>query len=382
MEKLHLQHFLYVNKEEAINQLKDAPYHLDVKFGEGEFSGLAVFNYNSILSDFRKPIVNEARGIILNMSDLSVVSCGFAKFYNYGQLFHGERLDHEIDWDTAWAEEKIDGSIITVYWWNGSWRVKTNGTINAETANIPYDHMDGISNFKQYFERAVLNYYESLESFYNSLRKDICYSFEVVGPNNKIVVKYEKIDVIFLGARIVSSMQEIKPESFGLKIPCVRKFRARSAEDIIKIVETFDHEREGFVIVDANFNRIKIKSPEYCKVHGIRGEEGSFTVAKAFSLILEGKEDDFSTLFPEFISGFKKVHSLIDLFINELNQDLANFLANKNNLLTRKEIALWVASNAKHPSFIFSFVDGKTNGPYQFMISENKYTLKFFKSHS
>ena len=47
------------------------------------------------------------------------------KFWN-----HNERHADEIDWSTAIAEEKIDGNLMKLFFYKGSWRLASNRTLN------------------------------------------------------------------------------------------------------------------------------------------------------------------------------------------------------------------------------------------------------------
>lgn len=70
-----------------------------------------IFNYG-IECDFSNPIVQEARGIIIDLENLDVVCWPFRKFGNYNESYADN-----IDWPTARVQEKIDGSIVKL-WWN------------------------------------------------------------------------------------------------------------------------------------------------------------------------------------------------------------------------------------------------------------------------
>ena len=81
-------------------------YDLRIK-RDGEY---AVFNYE-INADFYDPIVQEARGIILDTERYEVVCWPFRKFGNYS-----EGYADRIDWSSARVLEKIDGSIIKLWY--------------------------------------------------------------------------------------------------------------------------------------------------------------------------------------------------------------------------------------------------------------------------
>ena len=90
-----------------------------------EKGDLASFNYNHS-ADFNDSVVREARGIIIDLKNEKIVCFPFRKFGNYME----EYVD-SIDWSTAKAQEKVDGSIMKAYFYNGKWCLASNATIDA-----------------------------------------------------------------------------------------------------------------------------------------------------------------------------------------------------------------------------------------------------------
>src|ERR1017187_2830704 len=106
--ELHIQKFLR-STPNGIEELK-ARYSIDCK-RHGEYPNLLLFKYNQIESNFAEPIVQEARGIILDESDNWKVVCyTFRKFHN-----HGESLAAKIDWSNAVVQTKEDGSLMQCF---------------------------------------------------------------------------------------------------------------------------------------------------------------------------------------------------------------------------------------------------------------------------
>ena len=139
---LNLQKFIFAH-ENWRELLAAKPYCIKIV----EEGNLVLFKYSQIDSDFFNPIVKECRGIILEKDTWRVVAYPFKKFFNFGEAYADE-----IDWESAVVETKEDGSLIKVYYYDGEWRVGTNGTICAENAESnagPY------KNFRQLFDAAA-----------------------------------------------------------------------------------------------------------------------------------------------------------------------------------------------------------------------------------
>ena len=98
--------------------LTQEPYCLKIK----EDGPYTMFSYDQIRSDFNIKLVREARGIIFRTGEWKQPVCwAFNKFGNYGESYAPE-----IDWETAFVTEKVDGSLMKV-WWDGNWHISTNG---------------------------------------------------------------------------------------------------------------------------------------------------------------------------------------------------------------------------------------------------------------
>lgn len=224
-----------------------------------ESGRLSILNYG-IECDFSDPIVQEARGIILDAETFDVVCWPFRKFANYG-----EGYADCIDWNTARVQEKIDGSIVKL-WFDRveeKWRWSTNSMIDASEART----MDGSCSFLDLIRRA--DNYRDIP--FESLEQDCTYIFELVAPEQKIIIQYDYPFLYHIGTRSNITGHEYNTK-IGIKKP--QEFSLHSLADCIAAAEQLNAgsgkiRQEGFVVVDANWHRIKVKSPEYVYAHRI-----------------------------------------------------------------------------------------------------------------
>ena len=98
----------FINEHPNWRDLLIEEYRINIK----EEYPFAIFNYG-IDCDFSNPIVQEARGIIIDIEDCDVVCWPFRKFGNYNESYADK-----IDWNTARVQDKIDGSIIKLKSYN------------------------------------------------------------------------------------------------------------------------------------------------------------------------------------------------------------------------------------------------------------------------
>lgn len=261
----------------------------------GKYENLVLLKYG-IDAAFMNPMVRECRGIILDEArSWAVVSRAFDKFGN-----HGEGYVPEIDWSTARVQEKLDGSLCVLYHYDGAWHVATSGSPDASGdvqragSHQPDAFTKGYS-FADYF-------WDTFKSEGGKLPEpsDLCYAFELMGPANRIVVVHEKPWLRLLAVRNRATGEQFWPEdrSADVNIAPVRSFPLTNLDEI---TASFEHispvSQEGYVVVDGNFNRVKIKHPGYVALHHAKDGMGP----KAFVQIARtGEVGEVLSAFPEF----------------------------------------------------------------------------------
>lgn len=261
----------------------------------------AIFNYG-LTSDFSSQIVQESRGIIINTDTLEVVCFPFRKFGNYNESYADK-----IDWNTARVQDKIDGSIVKMWFDNGKWAFSTNSMIYADKAIA--NAMTG-ETFMDIIEKA--DNFHGLEKANNILNKNCTYIFELVSPETQVVVRYDKPHLYHIGTRNNVTGQELITD-IGIEKP--KEYPLKSLGDCInaaiKLNQSKDGEvhkvsKEGYVVVDGNWNRIKVKSPDYLMLHHL-SSNANFSKERIVGLIRnkEMSVADICEEFPNFAHYFK-----------------------------------------------------------------------------
>jgi len=116
---LKLQQFIKKHSDWE-ERLANDPYNITIK----RDNGLVMFYYTSD-TDLQKPLAHECRGIILDETDhFKAVCVPFFRFGNYG-----EPHTDSIDWKSAKVQEKIDGSLIKVWYHKNEWRIGVRSCI-------------------------------------------------------------------------------------------------------------------------------------------------------------------------------------------------------------------------------------------------------------
>lgn len=323
--------------------LKAEPYNLDIKF-DGEFALLA---YNQIASNFSYRIVQECRGIIFHVPTLTPVCIPFFKFFNVQ-----EGLASPIDWSTAKVQEKIDGSITKVWFFDEEWHVSTNGTINADNATLQTPNGE-IKTYLDLFLSA-----ENLpEDFLAQLDKRFTYIFEIVSPWNRVVIPYKQTEIYFIGCRNNTTYEEVDPALCDLDIQRPEEYSLKTIDECLAVAEKLPFEKEGYVVRDANFNRIKVKGMAYVAAHHLKNN-GIVTKSRIVDMIRVNGQDDFISIYSEYTEMFSEIGDAIRKFTGLLHNDFEEMTKVYRTFATRKELAEWIKQ--KHcPPALFSLADGK-----------------------
>lgn len=291
---LELQKFMQEHENWA-ELLAAEPYNLKISYD----NDLVMFKYNQLTADFSIPLVCEARGIILERKlPYRVVCWPFEKFFNYGEPYAAQ-----IDWSTTSVQEKIDGSLMKCYYWNGEWRLATNGNINAYLAPL-----GGDSEFQTYGElwdsiwpswRETMNEYGS---------KQVTYMFEMVSPYNKVVIPYQESEIYFLGWRDNITGYELLPTDSNISHYCLMPnvYPLDSLEEVIAAANNLPWDQEGYVVCDGSFNRVKIKSPAYLVAH-YAATNGIITKKRLIKIILAHEEDEFLVYCSEYKEAIEEI---------------------------------------------------------------------------
>ena len=184
------------------------------------------------------PELLQARGLVVDV-DGKIIARPLPKFFN----------DYEIDHIPLGAYtvyEKMDGSLIIMGFYKGEPFFCTRGSFISEQS---------IKAEEIYHQKYA----------HQSVDKNYTYCFEIIYPQNKIVVDYGREEDMFLLAKIFTATGEEAPiTNTGFR--CVEKVYTFENFKELKKMNKFN--QEGFVVkfLEDNF-RIKIKFPSYIALH-------------------------------------------------------------------------------------------------------------------
>ena len=318
-----------------------------------QFPNLYQFTYDQIDSAHVKdhPIVRESRGVILDSTDnWNVVSRSFDRFFNYGEVgSFGAAIDPDFDWDSIRVFEKIDGSLMTAYWYGRQWNVCTKGSPDAG------GEVDGNGfTFAELFWKAFdncLNYVNPDEIFVRGFN----YIFELTSEYNRVVTSQMNNPgtITLIGLRDYFG-QEIKlGRDYESIFPLVESFPFSTVEEIVAASLNLDpNQQEGFVIVDKNFKRLKIKSPKYVMIHHLKD---TLNDEKMIGLIKLGETSELFVYFPDLQVRFVDLLKRYDELMITLDVCYDEGAATKIFFASQKDFALYVQQSIapKFHNFFF-----------------------------
>lgn len=224
---------LTLERAQELCNLEPTLFYTDVK------DDLILFDYRykdyKFFSDY--PEARDMRGIIFSRSG-ELVSLPFHAFYNVG-----ETPDH-IEFTGSYSE-KQDGSMAQVTWRNGlvvASRSSLQGYV-AKTSPIT----------------AELEEYVSRQPGYTFL-------FELLDPEHTIVLKHEKLELVFLAARNKLTGEYTFPADVPARLNKVHHLSPATWEEIQKQHLVDEGETEGVVLYTPT-GIFKSKTPWYTSVH-------------------------------------------------------------------------------------------------------------------
>lgn len=294
--------------------------------------GLYVLNYDQINSPKAHPIVMECRGLIIDHS-FNIVSRSLDRFFNLG-----EQPDTQVhlDWTKAECAEKIDGSLIKIYNWKGTWYCSTRGTAFAES-NCNFG-----DSFKSLIFKA-LDCDDEIEFQHLCnlwLDSDWTYILELTCRENRVVKSYDGYTLHYLASRHnhTGEFGDDYEKQAAIMIGAreINTFKFSSVDDCINTAKHLPDLEEGYVVYQDGRPLCKVKSPAYVAVHHIRGE--GLSPKRIMQLVLINEQDEYLNYFPEDEKFFTPYVKALQQLLNDVVVVYKQF----EGITEQKEFALKV----------------------------------------
>ena len=315
--------------------------------------GLQILNYTpkAQYEGVWTPATRLCRGLIITgerppfTGDEAVVARPFSKFFNASE--HATLpLDEPFE-----VYDKVDGSLGILYPGpDGQPAIATRGSFASDQAQHATDVLR-----RRYPQVSVPDGQTWL--------------FEIVYPGNRIVVDYgDQDDLVFLAALDNATGDDVAwPDEQQWPGPRTAAVPAGSFEELTRIAERGDADREGYVVKFASGLRVKVKHAEYVRLHRI---VTGLTAKRVWELLAAGDDlaelrdaapDELHDWIDDTEAGLRAAQQAIvdDAYAWLADPTVGAAKARPDDRQARKGAAQQITRQASHPGLVFALLDGR-----------------------
>ena len=374
---------------------------------------LTIWNYSPKVQYERlwDEITLQCRGLVTN-SKGEIVARPFKKFFNYE-----EHKPEDIPNEDYVVYEKMDGSLGILFyyeyelseerryniWFNNNYETGMENFFDPN--NLPdYDnpYYDPTPKTKGEWILATRGSFTSPQAIkgkeildrhdISAIRKDNTYLFEIIYPENRIVVDYKGEEkLVVLGAIHTDSGEEVPDSSLfwlqdcGFEVVTTYKTWGEGY-DLLK--EEISKDKEGYVIKFKSGFRMKIKGDEYVRLHKILTNISNRDIweylkdNKPFDELLERVPDEFNNWVKETVRDLRytcfqlreragKLHDGFrygkygDRDPEPSKKEFAEFVMKQPKVLHAIMFAMWNRNNEKVDDIIWKIVKPEYSKPFK-----------------
>ena len=292
----------------------------------------------------------------------NLLSASFKKFVNWEE----KPEFHPAPKSLAGCElmEKLDGSTMIVDYVNGQLSMRTRGTFSYETLDNAIDFMEAAEKYPG-IERVL------------EIHRNYSLLFEIVTPNNRIVINYgDAVDIYLIGAidkdtykLLPQGLLDIIAGEIGCKRPATYSFD--SVEDMCAAVTAFEG-KEGVCVYYNNGQSIrKVKAAKYLILHRMKSELSG--MANIIDMYIDQGCPDFGALYAYVVDTFDfelaeqckgSLSRICDAMkeVRRILAHMATFVAERLGGLTRAQqakIVIEAYGQTNRAGYVFKMLDGK-----------------------
>ena len=243
-------------------------------------------------------ITLRTRGLILDSNGRIIFNCP-RKFFNFQQNNFANDTYERLK-DDFKIYEKLDGSAI--------WVVNDSeyGFIVSSKSSFTSEHATWAKEIiEQKFKEKDLIFKEG-----------ICYCFELIHPENRIVVDYGEEKTLKLWGLKTQSGETIELEDNRIDTSYFETPKFLGTNNDKTVIDNYINQKnvEGVVLKGIGDDRIKIKSQTYLELHRIKTD---CTPNRILELLMSGKRVSDYDFPDEFL---KEVQSYEDIYLKKYQQ--------------------------------------------------------------
>lgn len=227
------------------------------------------------------------------------------------KAFKYEEFPHNKDIFTV--EEFVEGTMINVFNYEGTWMCATKSIIGAKCKFF--------KDFAKTYRTLFLEVMNHIGLEFVDLDKTCCYSFVMQHPENRIVVPFNEMSLVLIkkyrcvGCKVeeVNTLDELEGLNVIIKKP--RVFDKYSSNYISQLKDVFESEDNSYkmmgIVINCGGDRTKVWNPNYLKVKKLRGNNPKIQF-QFYHLLKDKLIVQFLRYYPEYKKLFQEFK--IDLF--------------------------------------------------------------------
>jgi T4 RnlA family RNA ligase len=319
---------------------------------------LTIYNYTAKaqFDRFWIPATLNCRGLVLD-DRYYPIARPLPKFFNL------EEYQGTIPDGVPNIYEKLDGSLIILFHYQGNWEVASRGSFASEQANTA---------------RGLFANYQL-----DGLKPEYTYLFEIIYPNNRIVVDYGTAERLVLLAAVHTQTGEELDHNQVNWIDKAQTYPATTIPEWVKSIEARQAElnnHEGFILKWPNGFRLKYKLADYVRLHRIITRVQAKDIWECLS---ENQNlDQFLDSVPdEFYNWVKDTRLKLEAKYQEIETECQRVFANLADTIAdpqanRREVAIYFQTQ-KYPGILFLMLDGRDYTKVIWKLIKPPYQLPF-----
>lgn len=307
-----------------------------------------ILNYHQLATPRGNPVGRECRGLTLYKENgqYKVAARAFDRFFN---LFESRADDNKFNWGNFECYEKVDGSLMLLYKWEGNWRVNTRGSFaNASPSDLT------TKTWEQLFHETGIRSNE-----FDNLDGRFTYVFEFCSPFTQVIKYYGEPTLYLLAVVDNETGLELSKEyvdelAFSLGVRRPQIYKMSSAEECLSFLantKEIPNDYEGFVVKDSNANRLKIKNKRWLYLMHKKGNNAEYINSRKnlLEVVLTGEFHELAAYLP-FI---RERGELMERRINEEVIAADTIWCYAKSIVSQKEFALYVQKHSNLSGLLF-----------------------------
>ena len=223
------------------------------------------------------------------------------------------------------------------------------------------------------------------------MNKDYTYVFEIIYPENRIVVDYgDKEAMVLISVIDTQGGDEffydfLKSEADKIGVDVAKVFHFEKFSDLFTARNGLTIDEEGFVVTFENGYKFKLKGEEYCRVHRTMCNLTPLNFWRAIDINTFKVPQDFLALLPE---EFRELTDSLTHITEEIHQNYYNDIVSiagtvphfDSSAEGKKARYFWLSTNIdkKMVSVVLDYLNGKDMGVRTWIHSELRPTSNSF----